>query len=315
MRILIVGAGALGGYFGGRLLQAQRDVTFLVRKRRATQLRGTGLVITSPLGDYERADPPLIDSESLREPFDLILLGCKAYDLENAIESFAPAVAAHTAILPLLNGIRHLDVLEARFGTEAVLGGQCLISAALDQRGHILHLNDLHTLAFGELRAARSDRTDAILQEFATANFDARLSDTILLAMWEKWAFIAAAAGITCLMRASVGDIVNAGAADLAARIYEECAQIATDAGFAPRAHLRQRSLDTLTQPGSGLTASMLRDIEAGGRTEADHLLGDLLRRRSPSAAGMSLLAIAHAHVAAYESRRKRESEHRGGNS
>ena len=315
MRILIVGAGALGGYFGGRLLQAQRDVTFLVRKRRAAQLRSTGLVISSPLGDYHQPDPPLIESDSLREPFDLILLGCKAYDLENALESFAPAVGPNTTILPLLNGMRHLDVLEARFGTGAVLGGQCLISAALDQRGHILHLNDLHTLAFGELKAPRSDRTDAILQEMAAATFDARLSDAILLAMWEKWAFIAAAAGITCLMRASVGDIVNAGATSLAAQIYEECAQIAMDAGFPPRGHVRQRSLDTLTQPGSSLTASMLRDIESGGRTEVEHVLGDLLRRRNPAAAGASVLAIAHAHVTAYETRRKRATESGAGNS
>ena len=308
MRILVVGAGALGGYFGGRLLQAKRDVTFLVRKGRAAQLRTTGLVIKSPLGDYQHPDPPLIEAESLRQPFDLILLSCKAYDLENAIESFAPAVAASTAILPLLNGMRHLDVLQAKFGAEAVLGGQCLISAALDPEGRILHLNDLHTLSFGELTRPRSDRVDAILAALAGGTFDARTNEAILLAMWEKWAFIAAAAGITSLMRASVGDIVAADASELASGLYEECAQIAADAGFAPRPPLRQLSLQTLTAAGSGFTASMLRDIEVGGRTEVDHILGDLLRRRKSNAAGMSLLAVARAHVAAYEARRKRES-------
>ena len=141
MRILVVGAGAIGGYFGGRLLEAKRDVSFLVRARRATQLRATGLVIKSPCGDFSLANPPCIEAAAVRQPFDLILLSCKAYDLEGAIESFAPAVGPDTAVLPLLNGMRHLDVLEARFGAEAVLGGQCVISVALDPDGRIVHLN------------------------------------------------------------------------------------------------------------------------------------------------------------------------------
>ena len=132
MRILVIGAGALGGYFGGRLLQAGRDVTFLVRERRAAQLAKTGLVIRSKLGDASLPNPPTIMADALREPFDLILLSCKAYDLAAAADSFAPAVGANTAILPFLNGMAHLDFLAARFGARAVLGGQCLISATLD---------------------------------------------------------------------------------------------------------------------------------------------------------------------------------------
>jgi 2-dehydropantoate 2-reductase len=307
MRILVVGAGAIGGYFGGRLLQANRDVTFLVRERRAAQLRETGLVIRSPTGDLHVPAPPVVLAADLRHPYDLILLSCKAYDLESAIESFAPAVGLSTVILPLLNGMKHLDVLDARFGPAAAFGGLCLISAALDAQGRILHLNDMHGLTFGERSGRSSERAQAVQAQLAAAPFTTRLSDNILQSMWEKWAFIAAAAGITCLMRAAVGDIHAAGGADLSAQVYEECAQIAAGAGYAPGAAMRERSLATLTAAGSSLTASMLRDIESGGRTEGDQILGDLLQRRQSKSTGRSILALAHLHVQAYEARRKRE--------
>lgn len=307
MRILVVGAGAIGGYFGGRLLQANRDVTFLVRERRAAQLRETGLVIKSPAGDLHVPGPPVVLASGLRHPFDLILLSCKAYDLENAIESFAPAVGAGTIIVPLLNGMKHLDTLDARFGAAPVFGGQCVISTALDANGRILHLNNSHGLTFGERSGKQSERAKVILAQMTGAIFEVRLSDNILQSMWEKWAFIAAAAGITCLLRATVGDIHAAGGADAARQIYEECAQIAADAGFPPSPGTRQTSLTTLTTAGSPLTASMLRDIESRGRTEVDQILGDLLRRRKTSSATPSILAMAHLHVKAYEARRKRE--------
>jgi 2-dehydropantoate 2-reductase len=307
MRILVVGAGAIGGYFGGRLLQAKRDVTFLVREHRAGQLRKTGLVIKSPKGDFTSPEPPLVQATEIRQPFDLILLSCKAYDLQGAIESFAPAVGPGTMIVPLLNGMRHLDELEAKFGTEAVLGGQCVISASLDPEGRIVHLNETHGLSFGERKGGSSARVDAIQNVLRGANFDGRCSESILQAMWEKWVFIAAAAGITCLMRSAVGDIAAAGGTEWSAQIFEECARIAAEAGFAPGEPARNASLKTLTTPGSKLTASMLRDIEGGGRTEVDQILGDLLRRRKSQTAGFSILAAAHLHVKAYEARRERE--------
>src|SRR5580692_4813135 len=150
MRILVVGAGAIGGYFGGRLLQAGRDVTFLVRPRRQAQLGKTGLVIRSRFGDVTLPAPPTVTADALRAPFDLILLSCKSYDLQSAADSFAPAVGPNTAILPFLNGMAHMDFLASRFGASAVLGGQCVISTTLDAEGRILHLNDTHLVSFGE---------------------------------------------------------------------------------------------------------------------------------------------------------------------
>src|SRR5271170_5552201 len=172
MRILVVGAGAIGGYFGGRLLEAGRDVTFLVRPRRAAQLAKTGLVLRSALGDATMPAPSMVTAEALREPFDVVLLNVKAYDLKAAADSFAPAVGANTAILPLLNGMAHLDYLAQRFGARAVLGGQCLISATLDAEGRIIHISDLHLLSFGEQDGTKSDRVQAIAVALSGARFE-----------------------------------------------------------------------------------------------------------------------------------------------
>jgi 2-dehydropantoate 2-reductase len=307
MRILVVGTGAIGGYFGGRLLQAGQDVVFLVRPRRAAALVKHGLRIHSPLGDFHAPAPPVVTEDGLARPFDLVLLSCKAYDLEGAIASFATAVGPQTAILPLLNGMRHLDVLADRFGAERVLGGQCVISATLDADGGVVHLNDLHSLTFGELAGGRTERIEAIASAMSGARFDARLSEEIRQDMWEKWLFIAAAAGITCLMRAAIGDILAAGAADLVTGLLGECAAIATAEGYPPRQPSVERARAAFTAPGSLLTASMLRDIEGGMPTEGDHILGDLLRRAAKPEE-RSLLRIAHAHVRAYEARRRRET-------
>jgi 2-dehydropantoate 2-reductase len=309
MRFLVVGAGATGGYFGGRLLEAGRDVTFLVRPARAERLSATGLTITSPAGNITLPSPPTVLAEQLRASFDAVILSCKAYDLDTAIESFAPAVGPDTAVVPLLNGMRHLDVLDARFGADRVLGGSCFISAKLDEGGQIAHLSDIHRLTFGERAGGRSPRVEAIAEAMAGANFESVLSDEILLVMWEKWVFLASLAAITCLTRSAVGDVVAAGGADLAAALLEECRAIAAAAGYPPRPDSLKASLGRLTDPASAVTASMLSDIERHGRTEAEHVLGDLLRRRGDASdGGRSLLRVAYIAVKAAEARAARES-------
>jgi 2-dehydropantoate 2-reductase len=309
VRFLVVGAGAIGGYFGGRLLEAGRDVTFLVRPGRAAQLAATGLVIRSRYGDATLPSPPRVLADELSQTFDVVLLSCKAYDLEQAMASFAPAVGASTAIVPLLNGLNHLDSLAERFGAKPVLGGQCFVSASLDPTGAVLHLNENHALSFGERDGTMSGRVRAITAAMAGARFDLRASDQILLEMWEKWVFIASLAGITCLMRATVGDIVAAGGADLALGLLAECAAVAEAAGCAPRSESMERTRGLLSAAGSPLAASMLRDVERGAPTEAAHILGDLLRRRGPaSGPDRSLLRLAFTHLSAYEARRLREA-------
>jgi 2-dehydropantoate 2-reductase len=310
MRILVVGAGAIGGYFGGRLLEAKQDVTFLVRARRASELASSGLEIQSRCGDVTIPQPPTVLAENLHSTFDLIVLSCKAYDLESAITSFAPAVGPNTAILPLLNGMSHLDVLDARFGAARVLGGLCVISTVLEPGGRVVHLNELHLLSFGERDGSRSARVEAIASAFSGGHFVLRLSETILQEMWEKWVFIATCAGITCLMRATVGDIVAACGADFASTLLDECSAIAAGQGYPPRAASIQQSRTTLTAPGSMLAASMFRDIERGAPIEASHMIGDLLRRGEEEGIASPMLRVSYAHLKAYEARRARETAH-----
>jgi 2-dehydropantoate 2-reductase len=304
MRILVVGAGAIGGYFGGRLLEAGRDVTFLVRSGRAEQLARRGLSVRSRFGDIDLPAPTVVAGR-IDHPFDLILLSCKAFDLDDAMASFAPSVGSNSTVLPLLNGMRHLDALEGRFGAGAILGGQCAISTTMDADGRILHLNEVHSLSFGERDGADSSRFAAIAQCFASAKFVSSASKIILQEMWEKWVFISALAGITCLMRAPVGDIVAGGAVDVAITLLDECAAIAGQCGFPPRDAAMQRFRATVTAAGSSFAASMLRDVERGARTEAEHILGDLLRR-SNNPAAYPVLRIAYGHLRTYEAQRER---------
>jgi 2-dehydropantoate 2-reductase len=305
MRILVVGAGAIGGYFGARLAAAGRDVTFLVRPARAEQLT-RGLFVRSPKGDVKVAAPKVVTEATLREPFDVILLSCKSFDLEGAMDSFAGAVGPTTLILPMLNGMAHIEKLQARFGAGAVLGGQCQISSTLDADGNVIHLNDAHYMSYGELDGSRTTRVEALDKSFTGAGFDAQLSDHVLQDMWEKWVFLATMAGMTCLMRAAVGDIEKAGATAIALALFEECSAVATKNDHPPRAVIGDRIRATLTTPGSTLTASMLRDVEGHKRTEHEHVLGDLFSRGG--GAHTPLLGICLAHLRAYEARRLREA-------
>lgn len=311
MRFLIVGAGATGGYFGGRLLQAGGDVTFLLRPRRAAQLRETGLVIRSPHGDVTIPDPPFTLAEDITAPFDVVVVSSKAYDLEGTIESFAPAVGADTRILPLLNGMRHIDRLNERFGADRVLGGVCFISSTLDDAGAIVHLNDVHTLLFGQQDGSSSPQVAAIEAECRRTIFTARASREIMHDMWEKWVFISSLGALTTLTRASVGDVISAVGDRLAIALLEECNDIARRNGFAPRAEATDRARKFLTTPGSPLQASMAKDIERGARIEADHIIGDLLARDAAAGADgndWSLLRVTYAGLKAYEARREREA-------
>jgi len=307
MRILVVGAGATGGYFGGRLLESGQDVSFLVRPARAQALARHGLAIRSAFGDATlRA--PTVGADALHEPYDLVLLSCKAYHLPQVIADVAPAVGEGTAILPLLNGMRHLDALDARFGAARVLGGLCVIAATLGTDGEIRHLNRSHSLTFGERDGSHSARVERIARAMEGVTFEARLSQSVLQDMWDKWVFLASLAGITCLMRAPVGDIVAApGGLDATLALLEDCRRVASDNGHAPSESVLAKARGVLTEEGSTLSASMMRDLEQGGPVEADHVVGDLIARAAPGAA-LPLLRIAYAHLKAYEHRRTRDA-------
>jgi 2-dehydropantoate 2-reductase len=305
MRVLVVGAGAIGGYFGGRLLQAGRDVTFLVRPKRAAELADAGLVIKSPNGDVTLRDPPAVQADKLAEKFDVVLLSCKAFDLDDAIQSFAPAVGPQTSIIPLLNGMLHLDVLDKKFGRERVLGGLCAIAVTLNDKREVVQLQPMQSLTFGERDGKMSDRVRAIAEVFAGGEIGSVASEHIIQDMWEKWVFLASLAASTSLMRASVGNILAApGGKDFILGMLDECSAVAAAEGFAPRTPFLERTQGMLAAEGSPMTASMFRDIKAGAKVEADHVIGDLIARGDAAKVPVPRLRTAYTHLKAYEKQR-----------
>lgn len=308
MRILALGAGGVGGYFGGRLAAAGVDVTFLVRPRRAAQLAAAGLVIESPLGNLTLPAPATVAAGDAGRvaPFDVVLLTCKAYDLGSAMDAIASFVGPSTAVLPLLNGMAHLDALDGRFGPSRVLGGLCKIAATLTADGVIRHLNEAQQIVYGERDGGASPRITALDEAMGRASFAARASDDILLEMWEKWVLLATLAGMTCLMRGAVGDIVaTIDGRALTEQLLAECAAIAAASGHPHRPKSLEQSRAMLTAAGSSFTASMLRDIERGGPTEGAHVLGDLVARAAATGVAAPLLRVTNCHLQVYEGRRK----------
>ena len=305
MRILVLGAGAIGGYFGGRLLQSGADVTFLVRPRRADDLRRDGLVIKSPHGDATLPAPPTVLAQDLKAAFDIVLLTCKAFDLDDAIASIAPAVGPATSIMPMLNGMRHLDVLDARFGPERVLGGQCSIAATLNADRHVVQLGPMQALGFGERDGALSARVREADAIFQRGGFNGKASTTIVQDMWEKWTLLARLLRATCPLRGPVGKILEApGGRDYILGVRDEIRAIARAAGHDPRAPFVERIPAMLTPEGSPLTASMFRDIQGNLPIEADHIVGDLIARADAAKIDVPRLRVAYAHLKTYEAQR-----------
>jgi len=307
MRLLVLGAGGTGGYFGGRLAQAGVDVAFLVRPARAALLRERGLRIRSPLGD---ADVPVqvLTAEALpaAAPFDLVLLGCKAYDLDTAMDAIAPAVAAGAAVVPLLNGLRHYEALDARFGSANVLGGLCFISAALAADGGILHLGRPASMTFGERAGQPPDaRLQALSAACTQAGIDHQYTADIAQAQWVKYTFLAALAAGTCLMHAPVGTIVaGEGGAEFMAALHAECVAVAAAEGQPVPATAQATARETLTASDSPMKASMLRDLEAGQRVEAAHIVGDMVHRAAAHGIAAPRLQAAWVSLQAYEAGR-----------
>ena len=307
MKILMLGAGGVGGYFGGRMVEKGADVTFLVRPRRAEALARDGLRISSRFGNAT-LKVKHVTLESLKPDYDLVMFAAKAYDLESAMDAIAPAMQGRSLALPFLNGIAHMRALDERFGRERVLGGVAYIAATLAADGEVKHLNEFHRIVFGPRAPAQKAACDALSADLQGVNFNWQQLDNIEQAMWDKWVLLATLAGITCLMRAPVGDIVAAPAGEkLTLALLGECASIAAAAGYAtPEAQMASYR-GMLTQKGSSFTASMLRDIEAGGRTEGEHILGSLLAHAKQHGLAAPMLEVAATHLAAYEARRARQ--------
>lgn len=307
MRLLVVGAGATGGYFGGRLAAAGRDVTFLIRPKRAAEIAKNGFVIVDPKRET-RIEPKIVTADALSGTYDLVLISVKAYSLAAAIEDIVPAIGPDTLILPILNGLKHFDVLSERFGAERVIGSFCKINARLDDHGRIVQMSPMHELTYGEYNGRRNPRMEAIDAFFQGAGFDARLSDDVGRELWEKWVLLASLGAANCLMRGTIGDIVArpGGQAFIEALIGEVTA-VATAHGKPPAPAYLEATRELLTTPGSPMTASIYRDLMKNLPVENDQILDDLLTRAAGVGVKTPYLHLAAINLGIYAARRLAE--------
>lgn len=307
MRILILGAGGVGGYFGARIQNAGGDVTFLVRPARAESLRINRLHVSSALGNTHITPKVVTTADNLDGHFDIIILSCKAYDLKSAMESISPAMGTDSIVLPLLNGVAHLDMLDARFGRERVLGGVAHLAVTLTPTGEIKHLNKFHRLIVGSRGTPLSKWLSLLVELLSATSVDFSLSDRAEQDMWDKFVFLSTLAGATCTMRANIGKILSTCAGEaFIVGLLDECEKVAAACHHPPNSDQLAAYRIQLTERGSSYTASMLRDIERGGPTEADHILGDMVRRADASRIDIPLLKLAYSHLQAYELARQR---------
>ncbi len=303
MRLLVLGAGGIGGYFGARLAAAGADIAFLVRPRRAAQLAAAGLVVQSALGDVT-TPVRTVSREAPGSGYDAILLSCKAYDLDDAIAALAPA-AAGALVVPLLNGMAHLERLDAAFGQDQVAGGVAVIGVTMDADGTIRHLNRAQSLIHGARTAAQLPAIAALQAALTPSGIEARASATIVHDMWEKWVYLCSIAAMTCLMRSPVGPIASAPDGEaLMLAMRDECTAAAAAAGYAPREAHREFTRRQLTDKASIMAASMMRDLDQGLEVEADHVVGDMLARARAAGHPAPLLAAAYTHLDVYRRRR-----------
>ncbi|MER6448073.1 2-dehydropantoate 2-reductase [Streptomyces venezuelae] len=303
MRILTVGAGAVGGFFGARLAAAGQDVSFLVRPARAKALEARGLRVAGQ-GEELHLTPDLVTAGAVDGPYDLVLLSVKATALDTALADIGPAVGPDTAVVPLLNGVAHLDALVARLGAAAVLGGVAKVVTTLSPDGDILRMAPPAVILTGELDARPSARVDSIRGVLAGAGIDSPATEDIVAAMWHKWVFISTLVALTCLMRGTVGE-VNAvpGGADLAGALVRETSAVAQAAGHPVTEAELAFTTSTVTSPGSPLTPSLYRDLVAGVPTEADHVLTDLTLRARALGVATPLLDLAALQLRVHEQR------------
>jgi 2-dehydropantoate 2-reductase len=307
VKILILGAGAVGGYWGARLHQAGIDVTFLLREKRAETVKKNGLVVKSPKTGDTVLPVKVVTKATEGGPYDVIVLACKGYDLPSAMDAIAPAVGANTTIVPILNGHMHFAILDARFGKDKVAGGLARIGGMLGPNGEILH-SGASGVSFGE-RDGKPARAALVELDAAckTAGIVGGLNPNINQDLWDKWIMLGAIAGMCSAMRGTIGDIMASDEGEaIMSEILEECRKVAAAEGYPPGDKAFAGVKASLTQKGGKSVASILGDIEKGGAVEGKQIVGDMLARARKHGIAAPNLRFAYAHLQAYEARRAR---------
>jgi 2-dehydropantoate 2-reductase len=280
MRVAVFAAGAVGGYFGGRLAQAGEEIAFIARGDHLRTIRERGLRVDSVAGDFVVHPADVTDDPRQVGPVECVLLAVKTWQLPQALEQIGPLVGEETFLVPLLNGVEAPDVLSKAFGEDHVLGGLCRILARVAGPGHIQHTGVDPTIHFGELDGSRTERTERLLAAFDRASgVRARVPDDINVALWEKLLSVASIGGVGAVTRAPVG--VNRSVEQTRALLEAamgEIGAVARARGVPLPADAVERALAFMdTLPDHGKT-SLHQDIADGRRSELDAWNGAVVR-------------------------------------
>ncbi|WP_397474081.1 ketopantoate reductase family protein [Pusillimonas sp.] len=303
MKILFVGAGAVGGLFGAYLHRHGADVQFLLRPARKAQVDAQGLTLELP-SETVHFQPRTLGAHQLTAPFDLIVLSNKAPALESVIADISPAMAETTYVLPLLNGLRHLDRLDQAFGQARVLGGIAKTIATQASPTHIRVSNAYSSLTIGARTTRQQAMAEASWKLMAQAGIDAELSDSIMDDMWDKFCRMASLGAANCLLQGTVGEYMRSQAGgQVALQLLQECTDTAQAAGHPMHPQAIAGFQRALTNPNSSFNSSMYRDMLAGLPIEGDHLVGDMLRRGEAAGVSCPTLAIADAVLQTYSAK------------
>jgi 2-dehydropantoate 2-reductase len=304
MKILIVGAGGIGGYYGAKLMLAGADITYLLREKRQVHIQKHGLVVETAKGEIT-VHPNTVTAKELTPIYDLIILAPKAFDLGDSLQSIAGA-SSQGVILPFLNGLAHIETLDQHFGKDRVMGGVAHIAATITESGSVKQLTDLHLLTVG----TRSPQHEALAKAFyelcKAADFDEIYSDNIEQSLWDKWTFLSTLAGMTTLCNGSIGEIAITPYGDaLTKAMYQECCDTAHAHGYSISAAAQAKAIEILTNVKSPMTASMLRDLNGGNRTEHDHILGEMIHKAESKQVPCNLIKMAYTHIELIQRRQR----------
>lgn len=303
MRILSVGAGGIGGYFGARLVEKGEDVTFLVRDKRQQLLKENQLNLKSVHGDYSFSPQLMTTKDTVSRPFDLVLFTTKSYQFEQALKDVQPFIGTDTMILPLLNGIAHMKVLEQHFGNQ-LLGGLCFIESSVADDGSIIQESQIHRLIYGERDGRETLRIKKLNEIFSNSNAEFQFSTNVEQAMWNKYLFITVASGITTLFRSPIGPIRESnGGQGFIHSLLEECMSIMRAEAVPVSEDIVNQHLTTFNAMSYTMKSSMLRDMERGSRTEGSHLQGYLLELAKKHGLKSPLLQSVFQNLQVYEER------------
>ncbi|PMC34321.1 2-dehydropantoate 2-reductase [Bacillus sp. UMB0899] len=301
MRILVVGAGGIGGYFGGRLVEKGEDVTFLVRNRRKQQLEKNGLVIRSIKGDYSFT-PKLVTKDEKSDSFDIVLLSIKAYHLEETINDLKPFIGEKTVIIPLLNGVAHLSPIQQAFGKDKVVGGLCIIETTLNELGEVVHTSTFDQLVFGELDHSSTERIQQIATTFSGTKANFILSHHIKQDIWKKYLLITVMSSVTTLMRATMGPVRESdGGIEFIRGLFDEAAKIMRACDAPLPDDIVDVHMKTVANVSYDFKTSMQRDMEKGLSIEGKHLQGYLLQLAKEFNIETPMLKVVYQNLKVYE--------------